>query len=90
MIYSLALGGVIHNLDEEKDADLIQKCLQIDDECIDNGMTHYAFAIAQKMGSWKTNWLNSFDNWNHSNRYSTPPGRWMYKVFIDRLRWSLK
>lgn len=51
VIYSLALGGVIHNLDEEKDADLIRKCLQIDDECIDNGMTHYAFAIAQKMGS---------------------------------------
>jgi SAM-dependent methyltransferase len=47
-IYHLALNDVLHNLIQAQDYDLLEKLLELDDQCIEIGETHYAVAIAVK------------------------------------------
>lgn len=47
-IYHLALNDVLHNILAREDFALLDRLLQLDDECADLGETHYAVAIAVK------------------------------------------
>jgi SAM-dependent methyltransferase len=47
-IYHVALNDVLHNLIAAQDYDLLEKLLELDDQCIEIGETHYAVAIAVK------------------------------------------
>ena len=47
-VYHLALNDVLHNIVAAQDFDLLERILQVDDECTAIGETHYAVAIAVK------------------------------------------
>jgi ubiquinone/menaquinone biosynthesis C-methylase UbiE len=47
-IYHLGLNDVLHNIVAGQDYDLLEKLLEIDDQCAEMGETHYAVAIAVK------------------------------------------
>jgi SAM-dependent methyltransferase len=47
-IYHLGLNDVLHNIVAAQDYDLLEKLLEIDDQCSEAGETHYAVAIAVK------------------------------------------
>lgn len=47
-IYHLALNDVLHNIDEIRDREMVNKLLKIDDLCTLQGEYHYAVAIALK------------------------------------------
>lgn len=48
VVYNLALMDVIHNLDEVRDAALIERLLRLDDRCTSLGEFHHATAISTK------------------------------------------
>jgi SAM-dependent methyltransferase len=47
-IYHLGLNDVLHNIVAAQDYGLLEKILEIDDQCAEMGETHYAVAIAVK------------------------------------------
>lgn len=47
-IYHLALNDVLHNIVAAQDYALLDKLLELDDQCVGIGETHYAVAIAVK------------------------------------------
>jgi hypothetical protein len=47
-VYHLAVNDILHNIVAAKDYDLLERLLEVDDECIKIGETHYAVAIAVK------------------------------------------
>lgn len=47
-IYHLALNGVLHNIDEKKDAHLLDRLLKLDDLCIKINEFHYGVTVAEK------------------------------------------
>ncbi|RDU98394.1 class I SAM-dependent methyltransferase [Trinickia dinghuensis] len=47
-IYHLALNDILHNIIAAQDYDLLERLLEVDDECAKIGETHYAVAIAVK------------------------------------------
>lgn len=47
-IYHLALNDILHNIVAAQDYDLLDKLLDLDDQCVEIGETHYAVAIAVK------------------------------------------
>jgi hypothetical protein len=48
IVYNLTLSNVIANFGEE-DEPLLERLLQVDDDCIRNDLTHYATALAFKL-----------------------------------------
>lgn len=46
IIYHLALNDVLANLDEERDGNILELMLDVDDNCSDMGWNHYAAALA--------------------------------------------
>jgi SAM-dependent methyltransferase len=48
VVYHLALNRILHNFHEEKDKLLLELLLIIDDLCSDQGLNHYAVALAIK------------------------------------------
>ena len=46
IIYHLALNDVLANMDEERDRELLEMMLDLDEKCSDMGWNHYAVALA--------------------------------------------
>jgi len=47
-IYHLGLNDILHNIIVAEDFQLLEQLLELDDQCIEIGETHYAVAIAVK------------------------------------------
>lgn len=47
-VYHLALNDILHNIVGAQDYDLLDELLELDDQCVEIGETHYAVAIAVK------------------------------------------
>ncbi len=47
-VYHLALNDILHNIVVAQDYDLLERILEVDDECVKVGETHYAVAIGVK------------------------------------------
>jgi len=48
VVYHLALCDILHNFDESRDCKLLERLMDIDDECAARGETHYATALEIK------------------------------------------
>ena len=48
VIYHAGLNDLLHNVLARGDDEVIRRALELDDQCADRGLTHYAAAIAEK------------------------------------------